>query len=90
MTRLARYRNLPYGALRPQGDPDRLVRLLDAGVGPQLLWTGALVLSNPDTSLNPFFLVFPTSLLVPIVVLTTASTVIASQAVISGAFALVQ
>ena len=48
------------------------------------------MLSNPDTSLNPFFLVFPTSLLVPIVVLTTASTVIASQAVISGAFALVQ
>jgi KUP system potassium uptake protein len=51
---------------------------------------GALVLSNPDTSSNPFFLMFPTSLLVPIVVLTTAATVIASQAVISGAFALVQ
>jgi len=51
---------------------------------------GALVLSNPDTSINPFFLMFPTSLLVPIVVLTTAATVIASQAVISGAFALVQ
>ena len=33
---------------------------------------------------------FPTSLLAPIVVLTTAATVIASQAVISGAFALVQ
>jgi KUP system potassium uptake protein len=51
---------------------------------------GALVLSNPNTSINPFFLMFPTSLLVPIVVLTTAATVIASQAVISGAFALVQ
>jgi KUP system potassium uptake protein len=51
---------------------------------------GALVLSNPDTATNPFFLMFPTSLLVPIVVLTTAATVIASQAVISGAFALVQ
>ena len=51
---------------------------------------GALVLSNPDTAINPFFLMFPTSLLVPIVVLTTAATVIASQAVISGAFALVQ
>jgi KUP system potassium uptake protein len=51
---------------------------------------GALVLSNPDTSINPFFLMFPTALLVPIVVLTTAATVIASQAVISGAFALVQ
>src|SRR6201989_643924 len=41
---------------------------------------GALVLSNPDTSINPFFLMFPTSLLVPIVVLTTAATVIGSQA----------
>ncbi|GIQ75371.1 putative potassium transport system protein kup [Bradyrhizobium sp. RD5-C2] len=51
---------------------------------------GALVLSNPDTSINPFFLMFPTSLTVPIVVLTTCATVIASQAVISGAFALVQ
>jgi KUP system potassium uptake protein len=51
---------------------------------------GALVLSDPATSANPFFLMFPTSLLVPIVVLTTAATVIASQAVISGAFALVQ
>lgn len=51
---------------------------------------GALVHSNPSASANPFFLMFPTSLLVPIVVLTTAATVIASQAVISGAFALVQ
>ena len=51
---------------------------------------GALVLSDPNAAANPFFLMFPTSLLVPIVVLTTAATVIASQAVISGAFALVQ
>ena len=48
------------------------------------------MLSNPDTAINPFFPMFPTSLLVPIVVLTTAATVIASQAVISGAFALVR
>ena len=51
---------------------------------------GALVLSNPDASTNPFFLMFPASWLIPAVVLTTAATVIASQAVISGAFALVQ
>jgi KUP system potassium uptake protein len=51
---------------------------------------GAMVHSNPVASSNPFFLMFPTSLLVPIVILTTAATVIASQAVISGAFALVQ
>ncbi len=51
---------------------------------------GALVLARPETSANPFFLMFPAALLIPIVVLTTAATVIASQAVISGAFALVQ
>jgi len=51
---------------------------------------GALVLSDPGAAANPFFLMFPTSLLAPIVALTTAATVIASQAVISGAFALVQ
>ena len=51
---------------------------------------GALVLSDPGAAANPFFLMFPTSLLVPVVALATAATVIASQAVISGAFALVQ
>ena len=51
---------------------------------------GALVLSNPETGHNPFFLMFPAQFLIPLVVLTTAATVIASQAVISGAFALVQ
>jgi KUP system potassium uptake protein len=51
---------------------------------------GALVLSQPDASQNPFFLMFPVALLIPLVILTTAATVIASQAVISGAFALVQ
>src|SRR5689334_23085674 len=51
---------------------------------------GALVLTDPDTAANPFFLLFPPWLLAPAVVLATAATVIASQAVISGAFALVQ
>ena len=51
---------------------------------------GALVLSNAETGHNPFFLMFPAQFLIPLVVLTTAATVIASQAVISGAFALVQ
>ena len=39
---------------------------------------------------QPFFRLFPSSLLVPAVLLTTAATVVASQAVLSGAFALVQ
>jgi KUP system potassium uptake protein len=51
---------------------------------------GALVLSNPETASNPFFFQFPDWSLIAVVVLTTAATIIASQAVISGAFALVQ
>ncbi|MDQ3560920.1 MAG: potassium transporter Kup [Pseudomonadota bacterium] len=48
----------------------------------------ALVLSDPSTRENPFFLLFPEWALVPIVILATAATVIASQAVISGAYSL--
>ncbi len=54
------------------------------------LGQGALVLADHATASNPFFLLFPVWLLVPVVILTTAATIIASQAVISGAFALVQ
>ena len=51
---------------------------------------GALVLADPAAAANPFFLLFSGWLLAPAVLLSTAATVIASQAVISGAFALVQ
>ena len=54
------------------------------------LGQGALVLTNPSAAANPFFFLVPGPLLIPMVILTTAATVIASQAVISGAFALVQ
>ena len=54
------------------------------------LGQGALVLADPTAAENPFFLLFPTWLLAPAILLTTAATVIASQAVLSGAFALVQ
>lgn len=47
---------------------------------------GALVLSDPETAKNPFYLMYPKELLVPMVLLATAATVIASQAVITGAF----
>ena len=47
---------------------------------------GALVLTNPKTAANPFYLMMPDWALVPMVVLATAATVIASQALISGAF----
>jgi KUP system potassium uptake protein len=47
---------------------------------------GALVLADPKAAENPFFLMTPDWALIPLVVLATAATVIASQALISGAF----
>jgi KUP system potassium uptake protein len=49
---------------------------------------GALVLANPTAVENPFFLLGPVWLRLPMVILATAATVIASQAVISGAFSM--
>src|SRR5438552_6516032 len=49
---------------------------------------GALVLSDPATIENPFYRLVPEILLLPLVVLATAATVIASQAVITGAYSL--
>ena len=51
---------------------------------------GALVLAHPDALESPFFKLFPDWSLWPVVLLATAATVIASQAVISGAFSLSQ
>jgi KUP system potassium uptake protein len=50
------------------------------------LGQGALILQNPGARANPFFLLLPGWARLPMVVLATAATVIASQAVISGAF----
>ena len=47
---------------------------------------GALLLNNPQAVKSPFFLLAPEWALIPMVLLATAATVIASQAVISGAF----
>jgi KUP system potassium uptake protein len=47
---------------------------------------GALLLSNPEAVVNPFFRMAPEWLMLPMVGLATLATVIASQAVISGAF----
>ena len=47
---------------------------------------GALVLADPKAASNPFFLMTPDWALIPMVALATAATVIASQALISGAF----
>jgi KUP system potassium uptake protein len=50
------------------------------------LGQAALILDRPDSIENPFFLLLPHWARIPMVVLATLATVIASQAVISGAF----
>src|ERR1700738_2684593 len=52
------------------------------------LGQGALVIADPKAIENPFFLMFPDWALLPMVALATVSTVIASQAVITGAYSL--
>lgn len=52
------------------------------------LGQGALVLADPSKLESPFFLLFPSWSLLPVVILATLATVIASQAVITGAFSL--
>ena len=52
------------------------------------LGQGALVLANPTAIENPFFLLYPEMLRLPMVLLATAASVIASQAVITGAYSL--
>jgi KUP system potassium uptake protein len=54
------------------------------------LGQGAFVHANPQAVTNPFFLMAPSWALIPLVVLATMVTVIASQAVITGAFSIAQ
>lgn len=51
---------------------------------------GALLLAHPEMNINPFYKIVPEFLLYPMIILSTAATVIASQALISGAFSLTQ
>jgi KUP system potassium uptake protein len=52
------------------------------------LGQASLIISRPDAVSSPFFLLFPDWARLPMVLLATAATVIASQAVITGAFSL--
>ena len=54
------------------------------------LGQGALILKQPEALANPFFLMAPAWALLPLVLLATVATVIASQAVITGAFSVTQ
>ena len=51
---------------------------------------GALLLADPKAVENPFYLLAPAWALYPLVALATVATIIASQAVISGAFSITQ
>lgn len=52
------------------------------------LGQGALLISNPEAIKNPFFLLAPDWALIPVVIISTFASVIASQALISGVFSL--
>jgi KUP system potassium uptake protein len=54
------------------------------------LGQGAFIIAHPEATVNPFFLMFPSWALVPLVLLATVVAVIASQAVITGAFSIAQ
>lgn len=51
---------------------------------------GALLLRRPDAIENPFYLLAPTWMAIPLLILATMATVIASQAVISGTYSVVR
>lgn len=54
------------------------------------LGQGAMVLAHPETTANPFFMMAPDVLQIPLVILATLATIVASQAVITGAYSLTQ
>jgi KUP system potassium uptake protein len=60
------------------------------GLALNYMGQGALLLDKPEAVVNPFYLMFPDTLLLPAVVLATMAAIIASQAVISGAYSIVQ
>jgi KUP system potassium uptake protein len=49
---------------------------------------GALLLRSPEAAENPFFLLAPKPLLIPLLVIATLAAIVASQALISGAFSI--
>jgi KUP system potassium uptake protein len=52
------------------------------------LGQGALVLADPAKAENPFYLLVPEAVRIPMIILATMATIVASQAVISGAFSM--
>ena len=80
-----------HGSLRKAAHSPRVVRAGVARAAAELLRTGrAAAAGDPPAAAQPFFLLAPGWALVPLVLLATAAAIIASQALISGAFSLTQ
>ena len=75
-----------HGPFRPQGDRLSRLGLVYPRLDAQLFGTGALLLGNPAAVDNPFYLMAPEWARLPLVGIATLATIIASRAVISGAF----
>ena len=75
-----------HGPLRPLADPAGVVRARVPLPDAQLPGAGRARTQQPEAVGNPFYLLVPSWARIPLVVLATLATVIASQAVISGAF----
>ncbi len=78
-----------HGAFRTDGDPHRLVSLRPADAAFELRRASrARRRREVAAGGNPFFRLCPDALQIPLVILATAATIIASQAIISGAFSM--
>ena len=66
------------------------IGLVFPALGINYLGQGAMVLAHPEAAASPFFLLYPDWAQLPMVLLATTATVIASQAVITGAYSLTQ
>ena len=75
-----------HGPFRPLADPGELVRAGDAGADAQLFRPGCAAARRPGSLDNPFYRLVPEWGQLPMILLATMATVIASQAVISGPF----
>ena len=77
-----------HGPFRPKGDQLSWLTLVYPCLILNYMGQGALLLSNPQAAINPFYLLAPDWARLPLVFLATIATIIASQAVISGAFSI--
>ncbi len=79
-----------HGSLRQEADPDCLAFGRAARTSSQLSGPGCLRSRQSEAVVNPFYLMAPSWALIPLVILATLVTVIASQAVITGAYSMAQ